>query len=118
MTHQAPAPLLPPRFADPAGEVAQLQHVLVLVGQLGGSTVVTNEAALDTGARIAAAYADALPIIQHRFETLLGEATGWAAAGVEALLASAETASPKAAAAALADELRGALTKLEALLGL
>lgn len=116
MTHQ------PPRLdgvsaADAGRQIAQLRQVLLLVEQIGGrgDVAAAAEAALDEAARIGAAYGDAWPIVQRRFDALVAETVAWAAAGVEALTASG--GSP-AAAARLADELDRAIADLLKLLKL
>ncbi|MNC94056.1 hypothetical protein D3C83_108210 [compost metagenome] len=54
--------------------------------------------------------------MQRRFEALANETALWAAAGVEALLASGDGAPSRAAAARLARQLDNALAALGALL--
>ena len=62
------------------------------------------------------AYERALPVVRRRFDSLSGETSGWAAAGVEALLAAGQDAPPRAAAARLASQLDLALAEMAALL--
>lgn len=117
MTHQPPA--FAPAAIDAGDQLARLRHVLRLVEQIAGRTIsgAENDVALDEGARLSGAYENALPVVQRRFDTLAGETATWAAAGVEALLASGdEAAPPRAAAACLADELRRALARLATIL--
>ena len=118
MTHQAP-PSSVPSGADPGQQIAQLREALRLVEQIAGvePNGERNDARMDEAARISIAYDGALPVVQRRFETLVAEATDWAAAGVEALLAAAETGPPKAAAARLAVQLDRALNELTDLIG-
>ncbi len=117
MTHQSPTHF-PRTPIDAGGQVAQLRHVLRLVGELAGRGAApsADEAALlDEGARISSAYDRALPIVRRRFDALAGETAAWSAAAIEALLLAGDQRSP-AAARRLADELEAALRKLTALL--
>jgi hypothetical protein len=112
MTHQAPA--LQADFShDAAGQLSQLRQVLALVEQIAGRDGAPAEAALDEAARIDTAYADALPVVRRRFDALVAETIGWAAAGVEAL---ARAGGPRPAAARLANELADAIEDLLRLL--
>ncbi|WP_114954732.1 hypothetical protein [Sphingosinicella terrae] len=116
MSHQAP--LSPAASgADPGRQIAQLREALRLVERIAGRPPAPPEdSLLDEAARIGDAYDRALPIVQRRFDALAGETAAWAAAGVEALLAAAETAEPRAAAARLAAQLERALSELMSLL--
>jgi hypothetical protein len=115
MTHQAPPSPAPPG-ADPGRQVAQLREALRLVERIAGRPdCATDERRLDEAARISAAYDRALPVAQRRFDALAAEASVWAAAGVEALLA-AGAPSPRAAAARLARALERTLSELADLL--
>ncbi len=116
MTHQSPTHF-PRTPIDAGGQVAQLRHVLRLVGELAGRRAArgADEAALDESARISSAYDRALPIVRRRFDALAGETAAWSAAAIEALLLAGDQRSP-AAARRLADELEAALRKLTALL--
>lgn len=109
MTYQSAA-IRVPSAQDAGARIAQLRHVLTLVAELARRTAPLPDAALDQDARIGAAYAEALPIVQRRFDALALEASAWAMAGAEALLA----VSPPSAAAAerLADELERAIAAL------
>jgi hypothetical protein len=109
MTHQAPPPL--PSPADPGRQVAQLREVLRLVEGLAGQAGAGHDSALDEAARVSIAYDRAAPIVRRRFDTRAAEAASWAAAGVEALLASGDAPS-EAAAARLARQIAGALGDL------
>jgi hypothetical protein len=112
MTHQAP-PSPVPAGADPARQVAQLREALRLVERIAGLPETGSpDARLDEGARLSAAYARALPVAQRRFEALVAETAGWAAAGVEALLAKSNDAPPRAAALRLAGALERALGEM------
>ena len=103
--------------ADPGGEIAQLRRLLGLAGKMAGRSPQGDEA-LDEAARIGAAYADALPIAQHRFDALTAETSIWAEAGLKALVALQERQRPtRAAAVRLADALDEALARLGAVLG-
>jgi hypothetical protein len=113
MTHQAP-PSPAADGPDPGRQIAQLQEALHLVERLSGEPRAQHHA-LDEAARISGAYALALPVAQRRFETLANETALWAAAGVEALLASGPAPS-RAAAARLARQLETALDELAGLL--
>jgi hypothetical protein len=110
-THFAHTPI------DAGSQVAQLRHVLRLVGELAGRGTApgADDAALDESARISSAYDHALPIVRRRFDALAGETAAWSAAAIEALLLAGDQRSP-AAARRLADELEAALRKLTALL--
>jgi len=103
--------------ADVGRQLAQLREVLALVRQIAGRSepAVTAEAALNHAARASAAYADALPVAQRRFDALIAETAAWAAAGVDALTRSG---GPPPAAARLAEELSIAIEELERLLRL
>lgn len=118
MTHQTPPPVRQPG-ADPGRQVAQLREALFLVERIaGGRSAERDDALLDEAARVSSSYERALPIVQRRFDAIAGEAAGWAAAGVEALLSAAESgAAPRAAATRLADRLDGALREMRALIG-
>ena len=114
MTHQAP-PIPAPAGPDPGRQIARLREALRLVERLAGEER-THERALDEAARISSAYDVALPVVQRRFEALANETALWAAAGVEALLASGNGAPSRAAAVRLARQLDNALADLAALL--
>ena len=103
--------------ADAGAEVAQLRRVLALVEQIAGLGHSGGaDAELDEAARVSAAYENAMPIVQRRFDELASQTARWAAAGVSALVAVRERDRPAAAAAArLADELRKALAQLRAI---
>lgn len=115
MTHQAPpASALP--GGDPGRQVASLREILALVRSLAGGAAAPNgDALLDEAARISGAYERASPVIQRRFDALAAETAAWAAAGVEALLASGGAPS-FGPAARLADMLDDSLGRLGALL--
>ena len=117
MTHQPPPPLRQPG-ADPGRQLAQLREALRLVERIAGRDGDAGaDSMLDEAARLSAAYDRAPPIVQRRFDALAGEIASWAAAGVEALLAAADRATPPVAAARrLADRLDGALSEMAALL--
>lgn len=114
MTHQAP-PSSAAAGPDPGRQIAQLREALLLVERLAGEER-SRERAFDEAAQISSAYDFALPVVQRRFEALANETALWAAAGVEALLASGEGAPSRAAAARLAKQLDSALAGLGALL--
>ena len=113
MTQQEP-PLYAPGLADAGAQLAQLRQVLTLVEELAGRVPrAPGDEALDSAARVSAAYARALPIDQKRFDSLAAETARWASAGVEALLRLDEAGMPVTAAAArLADELEKGLARL------
>jgi len=117
MTHQA-LPSARPTGADPGRQVAQLREVLRLVRSIAGedSRGVDHESMLREAAWVSETYHRALPVVQRRFDALAGEAAGWAAAGVEALLAAGDRAPPKAAAHRLASQLDQALAEMAQLL--
>jgi hypothetical protein len=115
MTHQAP-PSPASAGPDPGHQIAQLREALRLVERIAGEER-THDRALDEAARISSAYDIALPVVQRRFEALANETALWAAAGVEALLASGDGTPSRAAATRLARQLDTALADLAALLG-
>ena len=115
MTHQAP-PSPAANGPDPGQQIAQLHEALRLVQRIAGEPRQHHHA-LDEAARISSAWTVALPVVQRRFETLAEETALWAAAGVEALLASGPVPPSRAAAIRLAAQLETALDELGALLG-
>jgi hypothetical protein len=117
MTHQAP-PSPSPAGSDPGRKVAQLREALRLVEDIAGRRRSRSgeDDALDAAAGISAAYDEALPVTQRRFDMLATEASIWTAAGVEALLASGAGTPPRAAAGRLADRLEAALEAMAGLL--
>ncbi len=117
MTHQAP-PAAAPAGADPGRQVAQLRELLALVRRISGEEpgAGDREKMLDAAAWVSVAYERALPVVQRRFDALAGETAGWAAAGVEALLAAGDGVPPRAAATRLATQLDRALAEMAALL--
>jgi hypothetical protein len=114
MTFQS-AETFQPVAEDAGRRMAQLRHVLALVGELAGRTAPGEATSLDEGAQVSAAYAYALPIAQRRFDALAAETAAWAAVGVEALL---EAGHAPHAAARLAAELDRAIGQLHAILRL
>lgn len=102
---------------DAGRQLDQLRHILGLVEQIAGrGPPAPGAAALEETARLNAAYEKTSSLGQRRFDALTVETAGWAAAGIQALLfAEAGSAPPRAAAAALADELDAALRKLSRL---
>ena len=113
MTHQAAASPAP-AGADPGRQIVQLREALELVERIAGNprASVPRERLLDDAARLSESYDRALPIVQRRFDALAIETAAWAAAGVEALLAAAERAPPRAAADRLAGQLERAINDL------
>ena len=111
MTHQAPPSPAAPGI-DPGRQVAQLHEVLRLVERLAGRSDESGPERLEAAAQVSDAYDQALPIVQRRFEALAGEASVWAAAGVEALLAAGRERPAAAAANRLAAQLEAALGEL------
>lgn len=100
---------------DAGQQVAQLRQVLGLVEQIAGrgDASATQDSALEENARISIAYNSAPSLVRRRFDSIAGETAAWAAAGVEALVASRDTAAtPRAAAGRLADELVKALNRM------
>ena len=115
MTHQAPSPSASPA-ADPGRQVARLREAQRLVEHLAGyATADGRDALLDEAAKVSDAYERALPVVQRRFDALAEETAGWAAAGVEALMAAGRIAPAPAAAAQLAYRIETALSELAAL---
>jgi hypothetical protein len=99
-----------------AADVAELRQVLRLVSEMAGRPLAAPDA-LDEDARIASAYADALPIVRVCFDRLASEATAQATAGIRALIAIRDAGRPtRAAAARLADSLAGSLGRLAVIL--
>jgi hypothetical protein len=113
MSYQAAAYHFPP-ISEAGRQVAQLRQALAMVEQVAGqpASAAAREAAMDESARIGAAYEDALPIVQRRFDALAGETACWAAAAVEALVSADDGRPPLAAAACVAGELRKGLRGL------
>lgn len=114
MTRHVP----PPPPGDPAQaaqQLAQLGEILTLVETIAGRAGQKGDA-LDRAARVAAAYDAARPVTRRRFDALAAETAGWAASGVEALLAS--EARHRTAADRLADALARAERDLLRLLGI
>lgn len=113
MTHMPPSAHVPAP-SEAGRQIAQLRHVLGLVEQIAArGPVASNDEGLEEGARISGAYALASPIVQRRFDARAEETIAWAAAGVGALLDAQEASeAPRAAAAALADQLADALQSL------
>lgn len=116
MTHQAPVAC--EGATDPGRQIAQLREALRLVERIAGRGERAGDQRLDEAAQVSGAYDRALPVVQRRFDALAGETSGWAAAGVEALLAAAQGAPPRAAAARLAAQLERALDELTELIRL
>jgi hypothetical protein len=118
MTHQSPGyDAAGP--ADAGQQVAQLRHVLGLVGQIAGrgAPLLATDALLDENARIISAYSNASSLVQRRFDALAGETAAWATSGIEALLAVDDgDEPPRAAASRLALELETALQRMARLL--
>jgi hypothetical protein len=111
--HYRPGP------ADAGQQVAQLRHVLSLVGQIAGrdQPPLPTDALLDENARIISAYCNASSLVQRRFDALAAETACWATCGIEALLALGDAdGPPRAAAGRLALELEKALKRLAGLL--
>jgi hypothetical protein len=116
MTHQAP-PSLVRSAADPGRQLAQLREAMRLIERIAGlEESGERDALLDESARVSSAYDRALPIVQRRFDALAAETAGWAAAGVEALLAAGREEAPRPAAVRLAVELDKAVGELTGLL--
>ena len=117
MTHQSP-PSPAAAGADPGRQIAQLREVLGLVERIAGQPprASSRDALLDEAASISGAYDQALPVIQRRFDALAAETSGWAAAGVEALLAAGDREPPKAAATRLAAQLERAIMEMTGML--
>ncbi len=116
MTHQAPpSPALP--GGDPGRQVASLREILLLVRDLSGSGGGgSSDALLDEAATISSLYERATPVAQRRFDGQAAEIAAWAAAGVEALLATGVPPRPSAARR-LAERLDESLARLTLTLG-
>ena len=104
-----------PGAGDAGRRLAQLREILDLVQEVGGCQA-ESDAALDEVARLSIAYATALPVVQKRFDALADETEAWAAVAVEALARAEDGVAPKAASAALAQELSLSLRQLSAIL--
>jgi len=116
MTHQAP-PSPARSAADPGRQLARLLEVLRLVDRIAGrADARAGDAELDEAARVSGAYDRAPPVVQRRFDALAGETAGWAAAGVEAVLAAGGPEPPRAAAARLAAQLERTIGELSGLI--
>ena len=116
MKHALPLP--PTGLADAGTEVARLRHVQTLVREIAGLPTGHFRGAMDESARVSAAYASALPIVQRRFEEEAASIARWSRAGLEALLDLDESGRPvRAAARRLADELQTALSRLASIVG-
>ena len=117
MTHQS-LPSATPSGADPGRQLAQLREVLRLVRSIAGEIEpeADHESRLREAAWISETYDRALPVVQRRFDAHASEAAGWAAAGVEALLAAGDRAPPRAAAHRRASQLDHALAEMTELL--
>lgn len=97
MTHLAPPASAVPG-GDPGLQVASLREILSLVRDLSGSdSGGSPDALLDEAATISGLYQRASPIAQRRFDSQAAEIAAWAAAGVEALLATGSPPRPSAA---------------------
>lgn len=107
---------LSPGPNDAGQRIARLCHVLKLVEKIAGRPPAPH-GALDNHARITSAYGQASPIVQRRFDALVGETAAWVATGVEALLVAGD-APARAAAEQLARELDAALDVLAHMLGI
>jgi hypothetical protein len=114
MTHEWPIRYVP-GVGDAGRRLAQLREVLNLVQEVGGCQA-SSDAALDENARLSSAYANALPVVQKRFDALADQTEAWAALAVEALTKGDDGNAPKAATTALAEELSLALDQLAAIL--
>lgn len=101
---------------DAGRQFARLGNVLDLVRQIAGERGLGRDRALDESARVSSAYEDAAPIVRSRFDTLVGEASGWTAAGLDVLAAADPRKRPRAAASRLAEELDTAMADLKKLL--
>jgi hypothetical protein len=111
MTHLAPPASAVPG-GDPGRQVASLREILLLVRDLAGTAVeAVPDAMLDEAATISGLYERASPVAQRRFDGQAAEVAAWAAAGVEALLASGVPPSASAARR-LAERLDQSLERL------
>jgi hypothetical protein len=103
--------------SDAGRQYARLGSVLDLVRHIVGEPALGRDRALDESARVSGAYDVAAPLVRRRFDTLVAEASALAAAGLDALAASADPhRRPDAAAARLAEELDVAMADLKKLL--
>jgi hypothetical protein len=109
-----------PACSDAGDQMAQLRRALGLVEQIAGRTPApAGDSPLDEAARIGAAHADALPIVQRRFDRLAAGTILSTAAGMKALLVLQDRGRPaQAAACRLADELERALDRLGLILSI
>lgn len=111
MTHQAPPASAVPG-GDPGRKIASLHEILSLVRELAGDGADPNrDAMLDEAATVSSLYERASPVAQRRFDGHAAEIAAWAAAGVEALVATG--AAPRSSAARrLAQRLDESLERL------
>lgn len=90
-----------------------MREILLLVRDLSGTGGSSSpDALLDEAATISSLYESATPVAQRRFDGQAAEIAAWAAAGVEALLATGVPPRPSAARrlAERLDESLGRLT--------
>lgn len=89
-----------------------MREILLLVRELSGTgSDPSADAMLDEAATISSLYERATPVAQRRFDGQAAEIAAWAAAGVEALLASGVPPRPSAARR-LAERLDESLSRL------
>lgn len=89
-----------------------MREILLLVRELAGTGGdASADALLDEAATVSSLYERATPVAQRRFDGQAAEIAAWAAAGVEALLASGVPPRPSAARR-LAERLDESLSRL------
>lgn len=122
--HQAPAFAEGPE-AEAARALLRLRDVLALVERMAGVDAPSarrdpiDERALDEGAALALAYAHAPSVARRRFDALAGEAAGFAAAGLRALIEHKQRSGRECAPAArqLARDMRSSIEAMTRMIG-
>jgi hypothetical protein len=110
--------------ADAAHALRRLRDVLTLVEHMTGETEAAigrpaiDHQALDDGAAVALAYANAPSVARRRFDALAGEAAGFAAAGLDALIRHKQRTGSDSIAAArqLAEEMRNSIEAMASII--
>jgi len=121
MTHYQVQNYPPADDGDAISALVRLRGALALVERMaeGANTLPENPAlldqqALDDGATLTLAYANASSVARRRFDALASEAAGFAAAGLKALIQYKQRTGKECAPAArqLADEMGRSITAM------